>query len=88
MKERKTNMTALPKSSVEALKLIAKTQFRPFDDADWQSWAGCESAEPMIAQIGEITVVIDGETVHFNQYHEDNGEPEWINYTLRFDGAY
>lgn len=80
-------MTALPKSSVEALKLIAKTEFRPFDDADWMSWAGCESADPLVGQIDDVTIVIDGNTVSFNRYGIA-GETEWASFKMSFDGAY
>ena len=80
-------MNELPTNAAEAFALIAKTQFRPFDDMDWSAWAGCESAEPMIAQIDEITVIIDGNIATFNSYNEGEGS-EWTNFTLSFDGAY
>ena len=81
-------MTELPQNAAEALKLMAKVQFRPFDDSDWMGWAGCESAEPMIAETDDITVIIDGETVTFNSYNEGTDEPEWTCFTLRFDDSY
>ena len=78
-------ITGLPATAAAALKLMAKVQFRPFDDSDWMGWAGCESAEPMIGEIGDITVVLDGDTVTFNSYNENAGEPEWALFTLRLD---
>ena len=78
-------MTALPVTAIDALKFMATLTFRPFNDSDWSGWAGCESAEPMIAETDEITVIIDGDTVTFNQYQPDNGEAEWTLFTLRFD---
>ena len=81
-------ITGLPATAAAALKLMAKVQFRPFDDSDWMGWAGCESAEPMIAETDDITVIIDGETVTFNSYNEGTDEPEWTCFTLRFDHSY
>jgi hypothetical protein len=82
-----TKMTALPQNATEALKLMAKAQFRPFDDADWNSWSGCETDEPMIAEIDEVTIIIDGDCITFNAYNDGTGS-EWTSFTLRFDGAY
>lgn len=81
-------MTALPVTAIDALKFMATLTFRPFDDSDWMGWAGCESAEPMIAETDDITVIIDGETVTFNSYNEGTDEPEWTCFTLRFDDSY
>jgi hypothetical protein len=81
-------MTALPVSPVEALKLVATLTFRPFTDSDWNAWAGCESESPMICETDNFTVIIDGEVIVFNSYHENNDTHEWTNFTLRFDEAY
>ena len=81
-------MNALPQNAAEALKLLVNAKFRPFDDMDWSAWAGCESAEPMIAETDEITVILDGETVTFNSYNEGTDMPEWTCFTLRFDDSY
>lgn len=81
-------MTALPVSPVEALRLVATLSFRPFSDVDWDCWAGCESAEPLICETDDFTVIIDGEVITFNSYHDDNGMPEWTTFTVRFEDSY
>jgi len=58
-------------SATEALILIAKTEFSPFTDADWEAFAGCESENPLIGYNGSFTIVIDGEEL-VNIIHEDD----------------
>lgn len=52
-------------SKIEALKAIAKSEFRPFNENDWDSYSGCESAEPLIAELEDFVIVIDGDEVYF-----------------------
>lgn len=33
---------------------------RTFDETDWHAFAGCESAEPQIADLGRTTLIVDG----------------------------
>ena len=80
-------MTELPQNAAEALKLLVNAKFRPFDDMDWSAWAGCESAEPMVAEIGELTVILDGDYITFNQYGVD-GDCEWASCKMSFEGLY
>jgi|LakMenEpi03Aug12_release.lakeMendotaPanAssembly.Ray.scaffolds.fasta_scaffold1400243_2 hypothetical protein len=64
--ERKNSMTAsfsYP-TQAELLTVMAKTEFKPFDKADWDAFAGCETAEPMIGYYGEFTIVIDGDMIN------------------------
>ena len=58
-------------TKAELLGLIAKTQFRPFEEADWWAFAGCESKEPMIGETDEYIIVLDGAQV--NIVHPDDG---------------
>lgn len=81
-------MTALPVSPIEALKLVAKTKFRPFDNIDWYAFAGCESDDPFIGEIDDITVVIDGDTIMFNRFGEETETPDWTLFNLRFENEY
>jgi hypothetical protein len=77
----------LPTNAVDALKLIATAQFRPFTDADWQGFAGCETADPQIAEVGDMVVIIDGDEVTFNLFGEE-GDIEWTNFKLNFLSDY
>lgn len=58
-------MTKLPETVVEALKVIATTEFKPFDKHDWEAFAGCQTDEPMIGEIGDLIIVLDGEYAEF-----------------------
>jgi hypothetical protein len=78
---------ALPTTALEALKLIATAQFRPFTDTDWMGFAGCETADPQIAELGDLTIIIDGDELTFNMYSEE-GELEWTNFKLNFLSGY
>jgi hypothetical protein len=82
-------MSRLPQSPVEALLLVAKTQFRPFDEGDWMSFSGCESETPFIGEVDDIAVVLDGDVIFFQFFGEAaDGEPEWATFKLNFEGAY
>lgn len=44
-----------------ALRMLATTQMRKFDQADWDAFAGCESEDPLIgAADGGFILIIDG----------------------------
>jgi hypothetical protein len=58
-------------SATEALILIAQTKFSPFNESDWEAFAGCESKNPLIGFNGSLTIVIDGEEL-VNIIHEDD----------------
>jgi len=57
-------------TKAEMLILIAKSQFDSFTEADWWSFAGCETKDPLICQTEEYSIVIDGNNVNM-VYHED-----------------
>jgi len=57
-------------TEAELFSIIAKTQFKPFTEGDWYTFAGCESENPLIGYDGEFAIVIDGETV--NIVHGDD----------------
>lgn len=75
-------MTRLPQSTIEAMRLIAKTQFRPFDKNDWMAWSGCNTEEPFIGEFEDIVVILDGDAVVFNRYSED--DVEWTIFNLSY----
>jgi len=83
-------MSRLPLSPVEALLLVAKTKFRPFDESDWMSFSGCESENPFIGEVDNIAVVLDGDVIFFQLYGDEfaDGEPEWATFKLNFEVAY
>jgi hypothetical protein len=48
----------------QALVLIAKTEFRQFTKNDWACFSGCESTNPLVGEIGDYCIVLDGEVVN------------------------
>lgn len=52
-------------NNTEALILIAKTQFSPFTEADYVSFAGVESETPYIAETDDFIIILDGNMVQF-----------------------
>ena len=70
-------------NAIEALKLIAETEFSPVTEADRQGLAGLESENPLIGySADDWQIVIDGETVQFER------EGNWFifNLSLTFEG--
>lgn len=57
-------------TKAELLVIIANTSFDSFTEADWWSFAGCESKDPLIGYYNDFTIVIDGEQINI-VHHED-----------------
>lgn len=50
----------------EALYLLKKAEFRPFTEADWYSFAGCESNHPLICYDNYgFLIIMDGGSFTF-----------------------
>ena len=47
-------------TAAEAFLIIARTQFRPFTEADYFGFQGIESETPMLGEFEGWSVVIDG----------------------------
>lgn len=60
--------TKIPTTPAEAMKIVAKTTFKPFDKIDWDAFAGCESEEPMLGEYFGLVIVIDGAIVSFHDH--------------------
>jgi hypothetical protein len=60
----------------EALKMIARTTFRPFGENDWHAFAGVETPNPLIGECEDYTIVIDGDVVSFTDNKDDNWAAE------------
>ena len=52
---------------LEALRLVAKSDFRPFDKYDWDCYSGCVSENPLIHYADEAdetyTIILDGNDI-------------------------
>lgn len=57
-------------TTAQLMSIIARATFRPFTKLDWYSFSGCESANPLIFESDEYTIVIDGNNINM-VYHED-----------------
>lgn len=66
--ETRTDLTA-----AQLMILIAKTQFSPFTEGDWNCFMGCESSNPFIGYIGTYTIVLDGDTVNVIEEGDEYG---------------
>ena len=55
----------------QALLWVARTEFAPFDDSDYEGFAGVESENPLIGYTPDYIIVIDGETI----FVQSNEEP-------------
>lgn len=61
----------------EALRLIAQTTFHPFTKADYQTYGGVESTNPMLGETEQYLIIIDGDLI---QFHDMEGD--FVNFTL------
>lgn len=43
--------------------LVARAQFRPFNQFDWDCFAGCDSENPLFASLPEADLVLDGDVL-------------------------
>lgn len=56
-----------------ALALVARLQFRPFSKADWMSFSGCNTDNPLIAETDELLVIVDGNEIEIFPHDDENG---------------
>lgn len=57
---------------VDALRTVALSHFRPFEDGDWDAFQGCQTENPLIAEIDDnMLVVVDGKEVTFVQNNRE-----------------
>lgn len=55
-------------SKIDILKAIAKSEFRPFGEKDWDAYSGCRSVEPLIAELDQFLIIVDGDEVYVEEY--------------------
>ena len=60
-------------TEAELFSLIARTEFKPLDAGERQTWAGCESENPLIGYDGEFAIVIDGDNVTISHCEDEFG---------------
>jgi len=62
-----------------ALKLLAKANMLPFTKADYMSFSGCETPDPLIGEIDDFLIVLDGNYVEIYPTAADqDGEPPFV----------
>jgi hypothetical protein len=62
----------------EALRLIAQTTFHPFTNADYQTYGGVESTNPMLGETSDYLIIIDGDLIQFH-----NMEGDFVSFYLK-----
>ncbi len=50
-------------TTAQALATIARLTFRPFTEQDWESFMGCQTDNPLMAEDGDVTYVVDANTL-------------------------
>jgi hypothetical protein len=85
-------MSTNDRTPEQVLKIVAACTFQPFSQHDWDSWAGCESENPLIGNIQDpdnpaipLIVILDGSCVSIvdaSPEKEGMGEDEQM-YWLR-----
>lgn len=66
----KSAVDVLPKTAAEAIRLIAKVTFRPFDDEDFSAYQGADtgSGEAWIHEGEDMVIILVDDTVSFYEY--------------------
>ena len=67
MVDEEMKMVKLPATAAEALSVLMTLKMRPFTEADWDAYSGCDSTEPLICETDDYTVIIDGDIVTFDE---------------------
>ena len=57
----------------EVFALIAQTEFKAFDAADWEAFSGCETETPFIGYNGDFTIVMDGVMINIIHAEDEFG---------------
>ena len=60
-------------TKAELLTFIAKAEFKPFTQMDWDAFSGCESENPFIGYNGEFAIVIDGNLINIVHSEDSYG---------------
>ena len=71
-------------TEAQVLLLAATNTFRPFDDFDWNQWAGCVTHNPMICETDKFVMIIDGSALSYVTY--PFGDPEEVVFHLCAQG--
>lgn len=56
----------------EQRQQLAEVGFKPFTEADWEAFSGCESEEPWIYSNDSLIIIMDGKRVC--TYVDNSGE--------------
>jgi translation elongation factor P/translation initiation factor 5A len=52
-------------NAFEAFKIIAKTEFSPMNEADFETFAGAQNEDAVIGEYEGGVIIIDGDMVQF-----------------------
>lgn len=71
-----------------ALRMLALTAMKPFSKADWMSFSGCETENPLIGEFDEFLIVLDGNALEiFPIATEHPMEPDHESYKFSLQFA-
>lgn len=57
-------------TQAELLTVMTQTEFKPFTEADWWAFAGCETKNPLIGYYNDFTIVLEGDMI--NIFHSED----------------
>ena len=63
--------TKMTIDKADLLRLVATLEFRPFGKWDWDTFNGCNSENPMIAETETFCVIVDGEDIEMIKLDEE-----------------
>jgi len=58
-------------NAVTVMNLIAQTEMKPFTEADYMAFGGCESDNPLIGENGDFLIIIDGNNIEVFEADSD-----------------
>lgn len=56
----------------EAFALVARATFEPFNEFDFETFSGVETENPLIAEIDDLVLILDGNVLEVIHNHRDS----------------
>lgn len=69
----------------KALRLLARCTMRDFTKTDWYGFAGCETKDPMIGEVDEHTLILDGDVLLVLDKQDLEGGTEGVTFKLKIN---
>lgn len=60
-------------TQIQALRLLARATMRDFNSNDWLAFAGCETTTPLIGELDDYSIVLDGDVLNIAHKSDNCG---------------